>query len=56
MNSRDGSAENAVTPTPEADKPASLTLQRGANGRYALTDTSGAWLEADAAAFVEIEQ
>jgi hypothetical protein len=53
MSSRDGAAHVDATPTPERPR---CHLQRGANGRYALTDATGAWLEADAAAFVEIEQ
>lgn len=32
-----------------------VTLQRGASGRWSLTEVSGAWIEADASVFVEIE-
>lgn len=53
MNRPNGTAHVDATVGVQAGQ---ITLQRGANGRYALTDMSGAWLEADAAAFVEIEQ
>lgn len=42
----------ASNPTPKAGE---THLQRGANGRWALTDTGGAWIEADAAVFVEVD-
>jgi len=53
MSSPNGAAHVGATPTPERPR---CHLQRGANGRWALTTASGGYIEADAAAFVEIEQ
>ena len=53
MNSPDGAGHVDATPTPETGK---TTLQRGGNGRWALVDAAGGYIEADAAAFVEVEQ